>query len=406
MQNQNLSTSSAAAGVRPGPNPSLTADDIMRAAEDLVPLLRERAAETDESRRISDDIHRRMQDAGLLHILRPKKYEGLELTDHEHAMVTLTLARGCGSTAWVFSILSASSVVGFAFPEEAQDEMWGEDPYATIAGNINLNPKAKAERVPGGYRLTGQWGFCSGSDFSQWLMCNAPAGENGEGHMFLVDQKEGVTIDDWFPTGLRGTGSRSMAFEDVFVPDRRVLPMRDIGRMTEERRSLHPTFDSLWSSWPAAGRFPFSAVAVGAALGAADHFAETAASATRVASAVGGVTKLADQEYVATEFAEAAGELEMARMLVDQRSLEASRRNTAHQTTTPAELIRDTRDNALVTRIALRNVQRIAALVGAKGGNPKHPVSIAKRDVEMASNHVNLSWRRAAVDYMATVGQG
>ncbi|MBE8477395.1 acyl-CoA dehydrogenase family protein [Streptomyces justiciae] len=406
MPNQTPATSSLAQDVRPGPDSSLTADDVLRAAEDLVPLLREGAAATDDSRRISGDTYRRLEDAGFLHILKPKKYEGLELTDHEHAMVTLTLARGCASTAWVFSVLSAGNIALLAFPEEVQDEVWGPDPYATLAGNINLNPKAKVERVQGGYRLSGQWGFCSGSDFSKWLMFNAPAGENGEGHMFLVDQKEAVVIDDWFPTGLRGTGSRSMAIEDVFVPDRRILPMREIRPLLEQRRALHPTFDSLWSSWPAAGRFPFAAVAVGAALGAADHFAETAASATRVASAVGGVAKLADQEYVATEFAEAAGELDMARTLVDQRSLEASRRAAAHQPPTPTELMRDTRDNALVTRIALRNVQRIASLVGAKSGNPAHPVSLAKRDVEMASHHVTLNWRRAAIDYMATAAQG
>ncbi|MGC0405223.1 alkylation response protein AidB-like acyl-CoA dehydrogenase [Streptomyces sp. SAI-126] len=406
MQNQTPAKNSAVSAVRSGPDSSLTAGDVLRAAEDLVPLLRERAAKTDESRRIEDDTHRRLEEAGFLHILKPKKYEGLELTDHEHAMVTLTLARGCASTAWVFSVLSAGNIALLAFPEEVQDEVWGPDPYATLTGNINLNPKAKVERVPGGYRLSGQWGFCSGSDFSKWLMFNAPAGEHGEGHMFLVDQKEAVTIDDWFPTGMRGTGSRSMAVEDVFVPDRRIMPMRQIGPLLEERRALHPTFDSLWSSFPAACRFPFAAVAVGAALGAADHFAETAASATRVASAVGGVTKLADQEYVATEFAEAAGELEMARMLVDQRSAEASRRAAAHQPTTLAELTRETRDNALVTRIALRNVQRIASLVGAKGGNPAHPVSLAKRDVEMASHHVTLNWRRAAIDYMATAAQG
>lgn len=405
MPNQNPATSSGAEDVRPGPDSSLTADDVLRAAEDLVPLLRERAAATDESRQIADDTYRRLEEAGFLHILKPKKYEGLELTDHEHAMVTLTLARGCPSTAWVFSVLSAGNIALLAFPEEVQDEVWGADPYATLAGNINMNPKAKVEPVPGGYRLSGKWGFCSGSDFSKWLMLNAPAGENGEGHMFLVDQKDAVTIDDWFPTGMRGTGSRSMAVEDVFVPDRRVLPMRGLGRLLEERRALHPTFDSLWASWPAAGRFPFSAVAVGAALGAADHFAETAASATRVASAVGGVAKLADQEYVATEFAEAAGELEMARILVDQRSLEAARRAAAHETPTRAELMRDTRDNALVTRIALRNVQRIASLIGAKGGNAAHPVSIAKRDVEMASHHVTLNWRRAAIDYLATAAQ-
>jgi len=61
------------------------------------------------------------------------------------------------------------------------------------------------------------------------------------------------------------------------------------------------------------------------------------------------------------------------------------------------------RDNALVARVALREVQRIHALVGAKAGFPEHPISRAKRDAEMVAAHVTLNWRQAAVRYMATV---
>ena len=71
-----------------------------------------------------------------------------------------------------------------------------------------------------------------------------------------------------------------------------------------------------------------------------------------------------------------------------------------------AESVRDDwdllRDNALVTRTALRSVSRIFSLVGAKAGFAEHPVSRAKRDVEMVSHHVTLNWRQNAVHYMAS----
>jgi resorcinol 4-hydroxylase (FADH2) len=51
--------------------------------------------------------------------------------------------------------------------------------------------------------------------------------------------------------------------------------------------------------------------------------------------------------------------------------------------------------------MAVRNVQRIFALVGSKAGNPAHPISIAKRDVEMASSRTN--WRSAAINYVNNV---
>jgi hypothetical protein len=48
-------------------------------------------------------------------------------------------------------------------------------------------------------------------------------------------------------------------------------------------------------------------------------------------------------------------------------------------------------------------VARIYSLTGAKAGYPEHPVSRAKRDIELASHHVTLNWRQAAVRYLAAV---
>jgi len=393
----------APADTRPAPDPSLTAGDILQAAQDMVPLLRERAVAADRDRRIEFDTYRRLGDAGFFHILKPKRYGGLELSEHEHAKVAMTLARGCASTAWVFSILSSDNMAILAYPEQVQEEIWGTDTYATLAGNTNLNPRATAVRIAGGYRLTGQWGFCSGSDFSEWLIFNAPAGETGEGHMFLVPREDTTTIDDWFPTGMRGTGSRTMAVDDVFVPDHRVQATRDTVQKLQERRALHPTFDTMYAHWPSYGRFTFASTAVGAAWGAAEHFAATVTSATRVANALGGAVRLADQDYVATEFAEAAGEVQMAMALIERRSLEASVLARQRRTPSAADLALQQRDNALVTRVALRSVQRIYSLVGAKAGNPEHPVSLAKRDIELVSHHVTLNWRQSAVGYLAAV---
>ena len=383
------------------PDPGLTADDVLAAAERLVPVLRERAAETDRERRIAPETFRLLQEAGLFHVLKPKEYGGLELDEHVHARIAMTLARGCASTAWVFSILSSDNIAIVAYPQQTQDEIWGANSYATLAGATNLNRKARAERVSGGYRLTGRWGFCSGSDFSEWLIFNAPAGEDGDGHMFLVPRADTVTIDDWFPTGLRGTGSRTMAVDDVFVPDHRVQATRDTVDKIKERRQLHPTFDTMYAPWPSPGKFPFAAVGVGAALGAVEHFAATVGSSTRVAGALGGSVALADQEYVATEFAEAAGEAEMARLMVEAGSSAASELARRHETPTAQQLSRGLRDNALVTRVALRSVSRVYSLVGSKAGFPDHPVSRAKRDVEMVSHHVTLNWRQNAVQFMA-----
>jgi len=386
------------------PAATLTGPEVIRAAEALVPLLREHAVETDENRAIPLHVFHALADAGLFHILKPRRYGGFELSEHEHAMVTLALARGCASTAWVFAILSSDNIAVLSYPEETQEEIWGENTYATLAGNTTLNPASKVVEVKGGYRLSGRWGFCSGSDFSEWLIFNAPVGESRAGHMFLLPSEDAETIDDWTATGLRGTGSRSMQVTDVFVPAHRVMRTEDTASRLQERRQMHPTFDAMYSPWPSHGRFTFSAVGVGAALGAAEYFAESIGSLTRVATAHGGTVRLAEQDYVATEYADVAGELEMAALLIERRSFEAA--DLARARVDPGErmIAQQNRDNALVARIALRGTQRIHALIGAKAGFPEHPVSRAKRDAEMVAAHVTLNWRQAAVRYMASLG--
>lgn len=399
----NTTTTDTSTGVRSAPSPTLTADDLLASAEALVPLLRERAASVDEERRISTDTYRRLGDAGFFHVLKPKRFGGLELSEHDHARIAMTLGRGCASTAWIFSILSSDNMAILSFPEETQEEIWGTDTYATLSGNTNLNPKATTRAVPGGYRLTGQWGFCSGSDFSEWLIFNAPVGDDGEGHMFLVPHDDAETIDDWYPTGMRGTGSRTMSVKDVFVPEHRVQATADTVRKLKERRSLHPTFNTMYATWPSNGRFPFAACAVGAAWGAAEHFAGTVGSSTRVANALGGAVSLVEQDYVATEFAQADGDIEMARNLVEKRSLQASDRARERRESTEAEVARELRDNALVARTSLRAVQQIFSLIGSRAGSPTHPVSIAKRDIEMISHHVTLNWRQNALRYLGAI---
>ncbi len=374
--------------------------DVVAAADGLVPAFRERAAAADRDRGISRENYEAMRDARLFDVLKPKRYGGLELTAHEHAMITLALSRACGSTGWVYGILSGDNQFVLADPETTQDEVWGADKDATLAGSIFLSDGNSASRVPGGYRLTGSWGFCSGSDFADLLVFAARV-EGADGCAFLVPKADVAVVDDWFPTGLRGTGSRRCETADVFVPEHRVIPLADLLTIRPERIALHPGFSPL-AAPTAYGKFSQSAVAVGAAYSAVEWFVAQGTSTSRVASALGGSLRLADQDYVATEFTEASGELEAAMLVVEQRSREIGEQTRRRETPTEREVATNVRDYALITRIAVRSVNRIQALVGTKAGFAEHPVSRAKRDVEMAAGHVTLNWRQAAVRYASS----
>lgn len=384
------------------PDLSLTGDDLLARAEDLIPLLRERAAKADETRQIEPDTYRRMQEAGFFHVFRPKRYGGLELTEYDHARIAMTLAKGCASTAWLFSILNGHSRSLLAYPEEVQEELWADNSFATCSGNITVNPKATAEKVDGGYLLTGDWGFCSGSDFSEWIFFTANAGPDNDGHRFLVPHGEARLIDDWFPTGMRGTGSRRYAVDQLFVPDRRVVRIKDMYPQAEENRRLHPTFDSMVATTPD-GHFPYASVALGAALGAIENFAQAIPNSKRVRDFSGVATSLADQDYVATEFAAAHSLAQAARSVLEERSRAAADRARERIAATPEVRAAERLANAFIARSALEAVQRVFMLIGTRANIASHPVSLAKRDIEVIASHQTVNWRESAVGHMKAV---
>jgi alkylation response protein AidB-like acyl-CoA dehydrogenase len=109
----------------------------------------------------------------------------------------------------------------------AKDMFAGPD---TITAGL-LQPSGRAERVPGGYRLTGRWPFGSGIDHADWVTSGAfvfqdgepyasPDGSNPhESRQFMVPRSQVELIDNWHTTGLCGSGSCDYTITDVFVPE-------------------------------------------------------------------------------------------------------------------------------------------------------------------------------------------
>ncbi len=77
----------------------LTRETMLQRARDLVPVLRERAAETERLRRIPDATIGDLHDNGLLRILQPARVGGGEFDYGLMVEVSAELGRGCGSTA-------------------------------------------------------------------------------------------------------------------------------------------------------------------------------------------------------------------------------------------------------------------------------------------------------------------
>ena len=145
-------------------------NELMEHARRLVPVFRERAALTDSERKVPAELIADLRAAGLLDVLLPRALGGSEVDFSVFSAITRLLATGCGSTAWVYAILTETAWMAALFPQKAQEEVW-EDRSALFCASVV--PYGKARKVDGGYRISGRWQYLSGSDYATWVVLHA-----------------------------------------------------------------------------------------------------------------------------------------------------------------------------------------------------------------------------------------
>src|SRR6195256_2993914 len=128
---------------------------MMARATALIPQLRERAARTEELRRLPPETERDLHDSGLFRIVQPNRVGGAELDYVALIDCADALGRGDASTAWNFANLASHHWMLAMFDKAAQDLVWNRDVDALIASSF-IFPAGRARKVDGGYLLRGR----------------------------------------------------------------------------------------------------------------------------------------------------------------------------------------------------------------------------------------------------------
>lgn len=176
----------------------------------------------------------KMDEAGIFRMLVPKQYGGDALTPLQMNAVIEELATADAAAGWTAMVAVGFNVAMSQFSKETLAEIYADGPNVRMRGAVA--PMGKAEKVEGGYRLTGRWPFGSGPFEPKWMFGGAMCYENGKQVMgkmgpktclALVPAKEFEFFDTWHTVGLCATDSRDFAVTDVFVPDSYVTDMFD-----------------------------------------------------------------------------------------------------------------------------------------------------------------------------------
>jgi 3-hydroxy-9,10-secoandrosta-1,3,5(10)-triene-9,17-dione monooxygenase len=300
----------------------------------------------------------------------------------------------CGSSGWILGVVGVHNWHLALFPPQAQKDVWGEDDSIQIS--TSLAPTGTVERVDGGFRLRGRWSFSSGCDYCQWVALGgvAPPVDTSappDARMFLIPRSDYQIDDNWYVTGLCGTGSKDIVVEDAFVPEYRTHSYLDAFHLRNPGQELNvgPLY-----RLPFGAVFPnsISAPAIGVALGALDAFREQ--SQVRINLRDG--SRLAEDPFTQFRLAESAAEVGGAYESMRDNMREMMALASAGKEIPLTRRARYRWDSAKAVDWSMRAVDRLMEASGGRGIFLSNPIQRAWRDIHAMRAHVGNNPERAA----------
>jgi 3-hydroxy-9,10-secoandrosta-1,3,5(10)-triene-9,17-dione monooxygenase len=368
-----------------------TREELIQRAEALLPALRARAADAEKNRRLPDETVAEFRAAGFHKIMQPKRYGGYELGIRTAAECIRTLSTACGSSGWVANLFMVHNYQVSLFSPEAQKEYWatGDD---QVSSTVSFATKSEAVKVEGGYRLTGRWKFSSGCDFATWFIIMKPSATVLD--WMLVPRSDLTIEDDWFVSGLCGTGSKDLILEDVFVPDHRILSIMDIATgNTPGGKANGMAIARLPFTWPAVWGIP--AALIGMASGMADAVRQTLIGKKALFTSELQTDRVANQ----IRLTGALTDIHAAELIMRHRLDEIERWAETGAAPSATDALASQRDAAYVARLIGKVASDLSQMAGATSVYLGNPIQRFQRDINVGVTHVSLVWEEAAENY-------
>lgn len=361
--------------------PTSTSDLVGRISA-LAPSFRARVPATEARRAVPRESIDELRDAGMARLMVPREHGGSDGKVRQVVEATSAAAYGCPSTGWLAGLMADMPHVVGLFPPAAQDAVWAGGPDVLIA--CTVMPTGRAERVEGGYRLSGRHAFASGVGNADWVFVGAmvPAAAGPpEWRLFLLD-KSGYSVEDvWQTAGMRGTGSNTVLTEDVFVPEEFTLSQVDAreGTGPGSFANTDPKFRLPWMGYSI---LVFTSTMLGATEAAYDH-ARSVLGGKRTPAG----ERVADGQILQVQLGIVAAKIATARTLL----LAIADRADSGGAYTLTDRATNARNNAFASMLLGEAIDSLLEASGTGGFADDSPVQQAWRDVHFALAHVSVN---------------
>jgi alkylation response protein AidB-like acyl-CoA dehydrogenase len=362
--------------------------ELVERSRAIADVLRSGAATAEADRRLPPESVAALHRAGAFEVLAPSTHGGPEAGLRALVETLLVNAEADPAAGWVQMVSNAHVWMVGNFRPECQAEVFAGGSSVVVPGT--LAAQGRAARVDGGWSVRGRWQFASGVDHGEWLMLGAVAderlAESGERGLHVVVPKADVVVDDtWHTLGLRGTGSKDLVADEVFVPEHRSMATRSLFDGLSPHGEVHATH---------LNRLPvlvclstqLAAAVVGLAAGALALHEERTVTRRDVYT---GAPKAA-VPAVAMRVAESATEIDLARHLVRAGADRCDRVGATGERLTTEERAELKWHAAYAVELCRRAVERVYAGAGAHAVYDDSALQGRYRDLNTACHHATV----------------
>jgi 3-hydroxy-9,10-secoandrosta-1,3,5(10)-triene-9,17-dione monooxygenase len=327
-------------------------------------------------------------DSGGFRLLLAKELGGEEA--HPVDFVDWVIAAGAEqpSAGWVAGVVGVHPwEISFMDPR-VQAEIYGSDPNTLVASPYA--PMGRARPVDGGYLFSGDWPYSTGTDYCEWVILGGMVELSGaEGNLvpdvrhFVLPRNDYEIVDDsWNVMGLKGTGSKNVRMQDVFVPDYRVYEAQKVteGIYAAQWRPDNPLYAMMFG-------IMFSAAIAAGTLGIAKGAlrAQQSYMMDRV-SVVGSVAKT-DPAYLSA-LAVAEADLDASVLQLRHMLAELYDHTSAGNAITPAQRLHFRRNQVRATDRVFQSFTPLVRLSGSAGIQEASGLERWWRDLQTSITHI------------------
>ncbi|MXX32356.1 MAG: hypothetical protein F4Z51_09065 [Chloroflexi bacterium] len=207
---------------------------LLADARRIAPAIGAAADEIEAARQLPKHVVNLLKSIGAFRLIQPRWLGGHAADPVTQILFIAEIAKADASAGWCVMIGCDSGFVSRGVDRDLAMRMFADRDAASCGGAF---PPGAARRVEAGYVADGRWPYMSGITHSTWAQFACRLVDDGGAPVspaqilrFVVPVGDLIVHDTWHTSGMCGTGSHDAEAVDLFIPDERVLPERDLGR--------------------------------------------------------------------------------------------------------------------------------------------------------------------------------